>query len=253
MSVYIGHASLDENGKISGGKAGDQTGKEVCKRTFYNHAKGWVGLRPKSGSVAEMIAATMEKCCDNNNIGYDQGGRLTLYDTCKALNFRLDISTLRIKVECDCSSLVRVCLAYAGIKVANFTTANEKSVLLATKQFDEIKVEKDGSNLKRGDILVTKKTKGHTIVVLSNSEVKEVSVTLKTLKKGSKNNQVTMFESMMKELGFYKGTIDTDFGAKCVTACNEFQKKYPECGSNGKPDGVFGPKCWSKLFSLFKS
>ena len=46
MSVIIGHSSIDENGKISGGKAGDQTTKEVCTRSFYMHSKGWVVLRP---------------------------------------------------------------------------------------------------------------------------------------------------------------------------------------------------------------
>ena len=32
--IKIGHASIDENGKITGGKAGDQTGKEVCIRNI---------------------------------------------------------------------------------------------------------------------------------------------------------------------------------------------------------------------------
>ena len=36
MSVMIGHASIDENGRITGGAAGDQSGTEVCKRTWYN-------------------------------------------------------------------------------------------------------------------------------------------------------------------------------------------------------------------------
>lgn len=36
MSVNIGHASIDENGLASGGVAGNQEGKEVCIRTWYN-------------------------------------------------------------------------------------------------------------------------------------------------------------------------------------------------------------------------
>ena len=38
MAVKIGHASIDENGKAAGGKAGDQTGREVCVRDWdwYN-------------------------------------------------------------------------------------------------------------------------------------------------------------------------------------------------------------------------
>lgn len=165
--VKIGHASIDENGKIQGGAAGDQTGKEVCTRDYYYHTKGWCGLRAKDSDVAEKIAKCMEDACANPYIGYDQSGRLTLYNTVKNLKFKCDMNTLKVKVECDCSSLVRVCLAYAGVTVGNFNTAGEKAVILKTGLFEEFVVKKDGSNLKRGDILVTK-TKGHTVVVLSD-------------------------------------------------------------------------------------
>lgn len=33
----IVHASINENRKITGGKIGDQTGKEICVRSYYNH------------------------------------------------------------------------------------------------------------------------------------------------------------------------------------------------------------------------
>ena len=59
MSVKIGHASIDERGKAKSGTAGDQTGKELCTRTWY--AKGWnVLLRPKSATVAEKMAKACE-------------------------------------------------------------------------------------------------------------------------------------------------------------------------------------------------
>lgn len=38
-NITIVHASINENGKITGGKTGDQTGKEICTRTYYN--KPW--------------------------------------------------------------------------------------------------------------------------------------------------------------------------------------------------------------------
>ncbi len=71
-----------------------------------------------------------------------------------------------------------------------------------------------------------------------------------TLRYGSKGNDVTVFEIIMKKLGYYNGAIDTDFGGGCVEACNEFQKDYPECGTNGEPDSTWGKMCWAKLFSL---
>lgn len=37
----IVHASINEKGKITGGKTGDQTGKEICIRSYYEYSGGW--------------------------------------------------------------------------------------------------------------------------------------------------------------------------------------------------------------------
>lgn len=37
----IVHASINEKGTTVGGKTGDQTGKEICVRSFYNYKDGW--------------------------------------------------------------------------------------------------------------------------------------------------------------------------------------------------------------------
>lgn len=168
MAVKIGSARIDENGKAMGGKAGDQTGREVSTQDWYKHSKGWRVLRAKSAEVAEKIAWDMQAACDNKHIGYDQGSRDTLYSAAKKVGF--DCAKVTTDVETDCSALVRVCCCYAGIMVGNFRTPNEASMLLATGAFVELTGSKytDSSvYLKRGDILVTK-TQGHTVVVLSN-------------------------------------------------------------------------------------
>lgn len=46
-AIYMGngqlvHASLNEKGTISGGKKGDQTGKEICVRSYYNRPWDYV-------------------------------------------------------------------------------------------------------------------------------------------------------------------------------------------------------------------
>lgn len=38
---HVVHASINENGKTTGGKSGDQTGKEICVRSYYEHPSGW--------------------------------------------------------------------------------------------------------------------------------------------------------------------------------------------------------------------
>lgn len=168
MAVKVGSARIDENGNAHGGVAGDQTGKEVSTQDWYKHSKGWVLLRPKDSTQAEKIAACMEAACKNANIGYDQYQRLTLYNAAKEVDF--DCSKVTKKVETDCSALVRVCCAYAGITVGNFRTTNEASLLMATGKFEKFTdsaYTTKSDKLKRGDVLVTK-TQGHTVVVLSD-------------------------------------------------------------------------------------
>ena len=169
MTVKIGHAHSDENTKAKGGKAGDQTSKEVLMQDWYLRTQGWtVVFRPNDSEIAEVIAKTMEDACANDNIGYDQGQRTTLYTQAKATNW--DISKIITKCECDCSSLVAVCVNAAGVSVSkDMYTGNQKEVLKATKQFKlltESKYLTKSTHLKRGDILLGP---GHTAIVLSNS------------------------------------------------------------------------------------
>ena len=166
MSVKIGHASIDENRKVKGGTAGDQTKKEVCTRTWYN--KPWTSvIRPKDSKSAEKIAKAMEQACANDKIGYDQYQRTTLYTKAKAVNW--DLSKITTACECDCSSLVAVCVNAAGISVSkDIYTGNEKAALKATGKFDIFTSSKyigSSDYLKRGDILLGK---GHTAIVLSD-------------------------------------------------------------------------------------
>ena len=170
MAVRIGHASGDENRKATGGKSGDQTGKEVCIRDWYLHNKGWVVLRCNDADKREKIAEAMEKACANGKIGYDQGQRETLFDNVKNNGF--DPSKVTKSVEVDCSSLVRVCVAYAyNEDIAGYiTTASEASALVKTGHFTKLTSDdycKSSDYLLRGDILCTR-TKGHTVVVLDN-------------------------------------------------------------------------------------
>lgn len=63
-SGKIAHASIDENGRASGGKAGDQTGKETCVRSYYD--KPWdFYLRYGVSSTVDETTAT---------VGYEVSG-----------------------------------------------------------------------------------------------------------------------------------------------------------------------------------
>lgn len=166
MAVTIGHACIDERGKAYGGAAGDQTKKEVYIRSWYS--KPWhTVFRPKSSAIAEKIAKAMEQACKNDNIGYDQHQRTTLFIQAKAKNW--DISKVTVKCETDCSALVAVCCNAAGITVSkDMYTGNEKTTLSGTGKFTVHTSNKyigSSDYLKRGDILLGN---GHTAIVLSD-------------------------------------------------------------------------------------
>lgn len=107
MPEYIAHASIDENGKIAGGKAGDQTGKEVCTRTWYNKGWGHV-IRIDNEAIRERFANNMIDCANNDCIGYDQNQRNTLLGEAYKVSF--DFTKIQTPCECDCSSMVAICL-----------------------------------------------------------------------------------------------------------------------------------------------
>ena len=165
MSIKIGHASIDENNKIQGGSAGDQTRKEVCTRSYYLNSKGWYLLRPKNVDVANIIAVAMLEACNNDNIGYDQSNRTGVI---KELKVYGTLGKIAVKTECDCSSLVRACCIQAGFDPGNFSTATEANMLEASGYFMKRVSVTSGTVLHNGDVLVTK-TKGHTVVVVSGN------------------------------------------------------------------------------------
>lgn len=177
MSVIFGSARIDERGKAIGGKAGDQTGKEVSTQAWYKRLEGWRVFRAKDPAKRKLIAEAMRRACNNNNIGYDQGQRLTLYEA--VTDYGYDPAKVTKAVETDCSALVRVCCAFAGITLDNFVTSNQASALLNSGAFMEMvgaKYTDQEDYLEEGDILVTK-TKGHTVVVLTSGDKAEVAPT----------------------------------------------------------------------------
>ena len=228
MAVIIGSARIDERGKARGGKAGDQTGREVSTQTWYNRITNpWVVLRPKIPAHAEKIARAMEMACANQHIGYDQGERDTLYSAAAAYGY--DVSKVMKAVETDCSALVRVCCAYAGIRVGNFRTTNEASMLVATGMFDKLTDSRyihRSDYLMRGDILVTKR-QGHTVVVLTDGPKagKVYAYGHRTLKKGMSGPDVAEMQRYLLALKYAmpKYGADGDFGAETLKAVKAFQ------------------------------
>lgn len=160
MSIKIGSARRDENGRYVNGKAGDQDGIEVSTQSFYVHSKGWYILEAKEQKIADLLADAMIIACKNDNLGYDQNQRNGV--------IKYGIKST-VKTECDCSSLVRACCIYAGFDTGDFYTGNEVAALENTGKFKKHYAYTSSTRIKKGMILVTK-TKGHTAIVIEDDE-----------------------------------------------------------------------------------
>ena len=238
----IGSARIDERGKASGGKAGDQKQKstpdykgEVSMQNFYVSSKGWYILRAKNPDTASKIALAMTIACNNPNIGYNQARRLDIIKDGNGTHATSPTS-------CDCSSLVRQCVREAGVEVGNFTTANEVNVLMATGHFDKFVYTK-GSQLYLGDILVTK-TKGHTVIVTSGATRNPNSVAVPTVKMGTKGDNAKLLQHNLNQCS---ATLEEDgiFGKLSTAALVRWQHANGLC-----PDGIYGKKSHAKMKEL---
>ena len=175
MSVMIAHASIDERGSTKGGKAADQTGKEVCIRSWYNKPWNCV-IRFTDASMREKIAKCMEMAANNNHIGYDQNQRNTLLT--KARKYNYDVSKVEDDCETDCSALVSVACMYAGIPESMLTlngncatTRTLRPILKASGEVEifttPLYISKP-DKLIRGDILL--KEGAHVAVVTKGNQ-----------------------------------------------------------------------------------
>ena len=259
MAVKIGHASGSENGTIRG-KAGDQTGKEVCTRNWYKHSKGWVTLEFIDPLMGEYAAEAMEKACANPDIGYNQYENGTLWNDVKPYGW--DPSKTTKKVNTDCARLIRVCVQYACAKmgldivIPDFYTATEAAVLMKTGLFikhTEAKYNTQDKYLKRGMIQVTK-TKGHTLMILSNGSKadaapvpeKVYALGERTLRNGDEGEDVKELQRLLLQMDYDLGKwgADGDFGDMTEMAVREFQQV-----SGLEADGIVGEKTVAALLA----
>ena len=171
---YIGQACADYDHK-----AGDSSGKEVCKSAFkYSSSSSsvynWTYVfRPKDSAKAEKTASMCEKAIANNAIGYNRKGE-TAYGKDKAMTklakaVNYDLSKITTKCGLSCGDLICLCNHYAGLstcyigsglQLANKYKQNSNFTCLSYKK---------GMTLKRGDVLITAHSNGknnHVAMVL---------------------------------------------------------------------------------------
>ena len=259
MSIKCGWASVDENGHSKGGKAGDQTGREVKTGPWYNFGQNMC-LRFNDKKYAEKYANAVRILCDSDITGYDQDDRTTLFNALKKNGWDL---TAYIKsgqkTECDCSELVACCVNITFQKelIPSYAyTGNLESLLMSTGFFSKLtglKYCSGDSYLRVGDIL---NCPGHHVISVledgPSAGKKTTSIAEPTLKRGCTGSQVKKLQINLnsveaKDSKGNKLVTDGVFGACTKEAVMDFQKS-----NKLTVDGVYGNKTYSALKSALK-
>lgn len=193
--ALIAHASIGENNKVNNGQAGDQTGREVCVRSWYSKPWGCV-IRFIDPVLRNRVADCMEKAAANNHIGYDQNQRNTLLTYARKYNY--DVSKVTQDCETDCSALVSVACMYAGIPESTLTlhgncatTRTLRGILKATGEVDiytTAAYTSKSDRLVRGDILL--KEGSHVAVVVQADSLKSIGQIALEVKRGDWGNGI---------------------------------------------------------------
>lgn len=262
MTVRIGHASIDELGKVSGGAGGDQTGKELCIRSWYRG--NWkVLLRPRDGDVAQKIARACLDACGNEKLGYDQSGRNTGLHAAKKAGWVL--GNIRETAEFDCSSLVTACVQAAGIDIWNGgnapTTRTLEWVLHGTGAFSVLTDSKylvGSGYLRAGDILLNPGS--HVVIVVDDGALtgleKETApipanriasavtyaVILPLVQRSDEGETVKAIQQLLGLHGCDPGSVDGEFGKNTKAAVEKLQTR-----TKIEVDGKVGGDTWAVL------
>ena len=270
--VIVGSARIDERGKASGGRAGDQTGKELSTQEGYIYKNGWdVDIRIKDKKKRQKYIDFIIWACASAKIGYDQSQRLSLYYELKKLSFRYE--KLVDKCECDCSSLVACGLIVAGFREVNPACTTSTLELDLRKKYPNdfdffTKSYKNGDHTKitkwwrNGDIL--NKAGHHVISVVSGGRKNTV---VKAAKKhysgefpklpsrgyfvvGDKGEEVGKLQKFLVWAGYDIGKhgVDKDYGKDTKKAVCDFMR---DCGFKNI-NGMFGKKSLAKAKKLKK-
>lgn len=129
----IVHASINENGGIKNGKVGDQTGKEICLRSFYTPTYGWdYHLRYEGVNSGNNTLKTVEIKVELQQLKKGcNGGDVSLLQTLLELHgFSVGESGVDNSFGGDTEKAVKEFQKAKGLKVDGVVGNNTWSTLL---------------------------------------------------------------------------------------------------------------------------
>ena len=112
----VSNCGSDENGRIRGGKAGDQTGREWWIKSFNDFGQNQI-IRFNDREIANTFATISIYSAQNDEDGYDQDERTTYWNQLKKVGY--DPRKITTANESDCSAGV-----LANVKAALYLTGH---------------------------------------------------------------------------------------------------------------------------------
>lgn len=262
----ISNSGSNENGKVYGGKPGDQTGREWQIRTWYNRPWKCV-LRYPDAFVADQIASWAERAAKNNKIGYNQLNRNSFWKQLEKSGY--DPAKITVACDADCSAGVCGVVKAIGYKL-NLSKLQAISPSLVTSQmraafrkagFSVLTASKyltSDKYLLRGDILLN--DSHHVAINLTNGSATKTTTTAPasknpysepnyTVMRGSTGSGVKWVQWELTRIKYSVGSsgIDGIFGKDTYAAVLKFQKKW--FSSSKEWDGIVGRKTRAALKS----
>lgn len=210
MAVLCAWASANEYGKTTGGKSGDQTGREVKCGNIYNFGQTRV-YRCADRKYAVKIGAAAKAIALNNNFGYCQGHRTTSYNALKNVNWI--VANVKTPVEIDCSELAAcaVNVAYGKPVISSAVySGNIGGALVGSGLFKELKASKylgKSEYIECGDIIVAP---GKHVIVAYTDGSKTSQNTISTTIQGIVSGNSLIKRGQQEAIKFTGVNIATD-------------------------------------------
>lgn len=257
----ISNCGHDENGRYSGGMAGDQTGGEWELIPWYSRPWNYV-LRHPDAKVRETLAQLSEEAAKNNNVGYDQGQRTTYWTQLERVGYRP--SKIQVKCEADCSSGVAADVKATGYLIGidalknvskDCYTGNLRAVLKKAG-FQVLTASKyltSDKYLLRGDILLLEYH--HVAVNVTNGSLSGASnsSTSSTTNTGTATNNVAKGQKWLNSN--YGTLIKKNIGAllEVDNSYGKESRKAALCVWKDVVNRKYGAKLTTNNFNFYES
>lgn len=241
MAVKVGHARISETGKTYG-KKGDQTGTEVCVTNWVNPGWDFVAIHPDAG-VRERHAQNVEKACANDNVGYGQPDRNTLWAEYQKVG---DIAKVG-PCNTDCSELQNTAAVAANTPgvthAANGWTTSTMKAALRAAGYKILTKNLTAEYAVRGAVYV--KEGEHTVCALTNGAKAAQQLQAAGINQPSVQPVVTEGNKSFVGKGIGEGTARQDMVVRSGSSTSAAQIGVVAAGK--KVEILSDPERWMQI------